>query len=129
MENTTNKTVSNTTAASKPKFLPAVSKNIKLSVQIQQKSANFISEYQEFLKEVAEEQISAGSLVSAFINSAVMSDKSFIEWRKKKTSETTKTAKTEQVKTNEKAANVAAKENKPSENFLFGTNNLLSEEE
>ena len=128
MENTTNKVVSNTTAASKPKFLPAVNKHTKLSVQIQQKSANFISEYQEFLKIVAKEQVSAGSLVSAFINSAVMSDKSFIEWRKKKTSETTKTVKTEQVKANEKAANVAAKENKPSENSLFDTNNLLSEE-
>jgi hypothetical protein len=129
MENTTNKVVRNTTVISKPKFLPAVNKHTKLSVQIQQKSANFISEYQEFLKEVAEEQISAGSLVSAFINSAVMSDKSFIEWRKKKTSETTKTTKTEQVKANEKTANIAAKENKSSENPLFDTDNPLSEEE
>ena len=126
MENTTNKVISNTTAASKPKFLPAVNKHTKLSVQIQQKSANFISEYQEFLKEVAEEQISAGSLVSAFINSAVMSDKSFIEWRKKKTVEV---AKTEQVEANEKVAKVAAKENKSSENSLIDTNKLFDDGE
>jgi hypothetical protein len=115
----------NTTVTSKPKFLPAVNKHTKLSVQIQQKSANFISEYQEFLKEVAGEQISAGSLVSAFINSAVMSDKSFIEWSKKKT---VKIAKTEQVEVNEKAAKPATKESKSSENSLIDTNKLFDDE-
>ncbi len=125
MENTTNKAVGNTTVISKPKFLPAVNKHTKLSVQIQQKSASFISEYQEFLKEVAEEQISAGSLVSAFINSAVMSDKSFIEWRKRKTSETTKTAKNSGAEANEKTAKEIANEKKSSENSLPDMNELF----
>ena len=119
----------NTTVTSKPKFLPAVNKHTKLSVQIQQKSANFISEYQEFLKEVAEEQISAGSLVSAFINSAVMSDKSFIEWRKKKSAEIGKTADVSGVEANDKTAKKAAKENKSSENSLIDTNKLFDDEE
>jgi hypothetical protein len=68
----------------KPKFLPTINKQTKLSVQIQQKSLDLIYEYQNFLKEVSNAEVSPGSLVSAFINSAVTSDKIFVKWKKDK---------------------------------------------
>ncbi len=80
--------MSQTNNIQKPKFLPSVNKQTKLSVQIQQKSSDLIYEYQSFLKEVSNAEVSPGSLVSAFINSAVISDKTFVAWKKAKTEKT-----------------------------------------
>ena len=71
-----------TTAQPKPKFLIAANKSAKLSVQIPQKLSSLVSEYQNFHKEVSGEEVALDALVSAFINAAIMSDKSFINWKK-----------------------------------------------
>lgn len=68
----------------KPKFLITVNKQTKISVQIPQKLSDLIADYQSFHKEVAGETVNLDSLVSAFISSAIMSDKSFVKWRKDK---------------------------------------------
>ena len=68
----------------KPKFLIAANKQTKLSVQIPQKLSDLITDYQNFHKEISGEEVALDSLVSAFISAALMSDKSFIKWRKER---------------------------------------------
>lgn len=68
----------------KPRFLITANKQTKLSIQIPQKLSGLIADYQNFHKEVSGEEVSLDSLVSAFISAAIMSDKSFIQWRKGK---------------------------------------------
>jgi hypothetical protein len=69
----------------KPKFLITANKQTKLSVQISQKTADLISDYQAFLKKFSAEEIGIDALVNAFISSAITSDKTFTKWRKEKT--------------------------------------------
>ena len=66
----------------KPKFLITVNKQTKLSVQIPQKLSDLITDYQKFHKEISGEEVNLDSLISAFISAAIMSDKSFVKWRK-----------------------------------------------
>lgn len=73
----------------KPKFLITANKQAKLSVQIPQKLSDLVSEYQIFHKEVSGEEVSLDALVSAFISAAIMSDKSFLKWRKEKIEQVT----------------------------------------
>ena len=76
--------MSETEKSRNPRFLHAVNKQTKLSLQIQQKSSDSIYEYQIYLREKSNAEVTPGSLVSAFINAAVNSDKGFVEWKKKR---------------------------------------------
>lgn len=70
---------------SKPKFLITSNKQIKLSVQIPQKTDDLITDYRKFHKEVSGEEVTLDALISAVISSALTSDKSFIQWKKEQT--------------------------------------------
>lgn len=74
-----------TVADPKPKFLLAVNRQTKLTVQVSQKTADLIIDYQAFLKKFSAEEMGVDALVNAFISSAITSDKTFTKWRKEKT--------------------------------------------
>lgn len=68
----------------KPKFLITANKQTKLTVQIPQKTSDLIDDYRIFHKEISGEEVALDSLISAFISAAIMSDKTFIQWKKEK---------------------------------------------
>lgn len=69
----------------KPKFLVTANKQTKLSIQISQKVSDLIDDYRHFHKEVSGEEVTLDALVSAVISSALVSDKTFLKWRRDKT--------------------------------------------
>jgi hypothetical protein len=80
----------------KPKFLLSVNRQTKLTVQISQKTADLISDYQAFLKKFSAEEMGVDALVNAFISSAITSDKTFTKWRKEKTEPHKETTETQE---------------------------------
>jgi hypothetical protein len=68
----------------KPKFLITANKQTKLSIQISQKLSDLIDDYRTFHKEFSGEEVTLDALISAVISSALVSDKSFVKWRRDK---------------------------------------------
>lgn len=66
----------------KARYLVSTNKQTRLSVQIPARTANLITEYQAFYKEVSREDVTVDAVVSAMLSSALTLDKSFGKWRK-----------------------------------------------
>lgn len=89
----------------KLKYLIAANKQAKLSVQLPQRTLDLIDDYRNFHKQVSGEEATLDALITAVINSSLMSDKSFIKW-KRETAE--RNAKSQTEKSNEKVKSAAA---------------------
>jgi len=66
----------------KARYLVSTNKQTRLSIQIPTRTANLITEYQTFYKEVSKEEVTIDAVVSAMLSSALTLDKSFGKWRK-----------------------------------------------
>lgn len=123
-----------TSVARRAKYLFKGDEDTKLSIQIKQKTFNLIEDYRTFHKHIAGEAVSLDTLISAIITSGMMSDKTFLGWRKEEAETKAKEeAKRKEKEADEKAAKESseaiAKEGNSSGNSLPTVNKLFPDKE
>ncbi len=68
----------------KPKFTFSQDKPVKITVTVSQSTQEIINNYIDFYYETTSEKITPDLLIAQALPDALLSDKSFIKWRKNK---------------------------------------------